>query len=31
MPLIPKDECTEPDENMIGKYRIDPSYQEKKN
>lgn len=31
MPLIPKDECTEPDENIIGKYRIDPSYQKKKN
>ena len=30
MPLIPKDECTEPDENIIGKYRIDPSYQKKK-
>lgn len=30
MPLTPKDECTEPDENIIGKYRTDPSYQKKK-
>lgn len=29
MPLMPKDECTEPNKNIIGEDCIDPSYQKK--